>query len=389
MDSGTPKAVTNIDAGLVYGYFDYDHISYLVSHPEPTGGIVVPFVYNDIAFLMAQGGHVTIYSTTDTDLTQDTLTVKTLWKTDTQCNSAFDASPSYLGMGNDTAAEMSADGIIIDIQLPRNFPHGNKFYIDFGTGTFGFNTIDILLKSEYDQETVYTAAVTGDTINKGANYTKSINHRVAGTYRFDRMRIHLTGHTSTTSGVRIAQIGLINYSSAGHRYTMMSRGYDDPVWRSITPAANTYNLGGNTTTGRWGTVYGVNANFSGTGTITGNTSIGGSLDVKGGATIKGTGNAVTNINGASAAVDYAHIFITGGNNNTRPLVLQNGYGNVGIGVTQPSYKLAVGGTFNVTGASTLSSTLAVTGLATLSGGISLGTQYTPSGSSTAVDSKLV
>lgn len=340
LDSGTPKAVTNIDAGLVYGYFDYSHISYLVSHPEPTGGVVVPFVYNDIAFLMAQGGHVTIYSTTDTDLTQDTLTVKTLWKTDTQCNPAFDASPSYLGMGNDTAAEMSADGIIIDIQLPRNFNYGNKFYIDFGTGTFGFNTIDILLKSEYDQETVYTAAVTGDTINESANYTKSISHRVAGTSRFDRMRIHLTGHAYTTIGVRIAQIGLINYRSAGHRYTMMSRGYDDAVWRSITPAANTYNLGGSAAASRWGTVYGVNANFSGTGTISGNTTIGGTLGVTGTLTVgtSSTHKDTTLYGNLIVADSFKHTF--SGNDQSAAIAINGGNVDNYIWTVSDSYTTA-------------------------------------------------
>ena len=53
---------------------------------------------------------------------------------------------------------------------------------------------------------------------------------------------------------RIAQIGLVNYASAGIRKQIMSRGVDDQVWRSITPATtNTYNLG--SSTNKWGTVY--------------------------------------------------------------------------------------------------------------------------------------
>lgn len=124
------------------------------------------------------------------------------------------------------------------------------------------------------------------------------------------------------------------------------------------------------------TLYGaitIDNTFSTTGKATLNSlevtdasTLKGGATIKRGATIQGTGNAITNINGGTATVDYAHIFVTG-SNNTRPLVLQNGYGNVGIGVTQPSYKLAVGGTFNVTGASTLSSTLSVAEAITLSG----------------------
>ena len=79
------------------------------------------------------------------------------------------------------------------------------------------------------------------------------------------------------------------------------------------------------------------------GTLTGALTVTGKTTLNGGAEIKGTGNAVTNINGGAATVDYAHVFVTGGTNNTRPLVLQNGYGNVGIGVTAPTQKLEVNG----------------------------------------------
>jgi hypothetical protein len=57
-------------------------------------------------------------------------------------------------------------------------------------------------------------------------------------------------------------------------------------------------------------------------------------------------------------------------------------GNFGIGVVNPGYKLAVGGTANVTGATTLGSTLAVTGATTLSAGLT-GTTGTFSGAVSA------
>lgn len=150
------------------------------------------------------------------------------------------------------------------------------------------------------------------------------------------------------------------YAKTGHIYTIDGYSQDAIFPAVIRPSSNgSQNLGSSSY--RWATIYGKNGDLSGTLAVTGATTL------NGGATIKGTGNAVTNINGATATVDYAHIFVTGGGSNTRPLVLQNGYGNVGIGVTQPSYKLAVGGTFNATGASTLSSTLSVADAITLSG----------------------
>lgn len=87
-------------------------------------------------------------------------------------------------------------------------------------------------------------------------------------------------------------------------------------------------------------------------TIAGNETVTGKKDFTGGITVKGTGNAVINFNGDSASVDYAKIFVTGGTNTTRPLIIQGesgtAIGNVGIGIiTTPNYKLEVAGTVGV------------------------------------------
>ena len=76
------------------------------------------------------------------------------------------------------------------------------------------------------------------------------------------------------------------------------------------------------------------------GTLTGNLTISNSRLIVG-------NNAILNIYSHSASVDYIDIWVSSGTSshtNDRPLVIQEGYGNVGIGAVNPSYKLEVNGT---------------------------------------------
>jgi hypothetical protein len=81
------------------------------------------------------------------------------------------------------------------------------------------------------------------------------------------------------------------------------------------------------------------------GTVSGATKFNGGMDVK------SSGNAVLNIEGVSTNVDYIDIWVDGGSNNSRPLVLQTNSattGNVGIGTATPASKLEVKGAVTAT-----------------------------------------
>jgi hypothetical protein len=61
--------------------------------------------------------------------------------------------------------------------------------------------------------------------------------------------------------------------------------------------------------------------------------------------------AQLNVSEESTTVNYSHLYVSSNNtshSNSRPLVLQNGYGNVGIGVIAPTQKLEVNGNVKAT-----------------------------------------
>lgn len=93
--------------------------------------------------------------------------------------------------------------------------------------------------------------------------------------------------------------------------------------------------------------------FDGTTSIEGTSNKNGDL-----INIGNAGNSNFCIEGVAANVDYTHLYIT---QNHRPIVMQYGHGNVGIGTATPSNKLEVSGTFKVTGDTTIGGNLTVAG----------------------------
>ena len=92
--------------------------------------------------------------------------------------------------------------------------------------------------------------------------------------------------------------------------------------------------------------------LTGNNTITGTKTFNGDVTLNSGLTLKSSGNAVLHAEGVSTNVDYIDIWVDGGSNKNRPLVLQtnsNTTGNVGIGTATPSSKLQVVGAVTANG----------------------------------------
>ena len=93
--------------------------------------------------------------------------------------------------------------------------------------------------------------------------------------------------------------------------------------------------------------------FDGTTSIEGTSNVNGDL-----MNIGAAGNANFCIQGVTSGVDYTHLYITQAH---RPIAMQVGYGNVGIGTATPTTKLQVEGTFKATQDATIEGNLTVNG----------------------------
>ena len=220
---------------------------YLACHPENSNNTsIIPFIYNDLAFLQKRGGSVKIYKTTDTDYTALTLSEETVNYSAPE--NLFDGSPSYCGFTNLTRSDV----IVIDINLHRSFAWNTKFYIDYGNSGWAPKNFKLyvmnsasdtnyILKDEYSNQ-------------YKEHWDKMFSHK--GGAGFNRIRLVLNNFNGNGAGTngRIAQIGLINFGSQGVKETFVSRGGCNGIYGNLLPNKNSdIDLGSSEK--HWKTVY--------------------------------------------------------------------------------------------------------------------------------------
>ena len=234
---------------------------YLNTHPEnsPT---IIPFINNDIAFLDKRGGSFSYYTTTATDFT--VVDIEQTAMTLTNPSNMFDGTQTYTSLPASTTYTM-----VIDMTLHKTFAYSSIFYIDFGSNGWRAKNIKLYVMNA-DTETKYTEKGS-ITDNAKGNWMVNVSHTSTnasgGTVQgFNRMRVVISDFANG-SNRRIAQIGLINYSSAGISEVAVSRGGCAGIYGSLIPSAtNSIDLGSSSRV--WKNIYATTF----TGALSGNAS---------------------------------------------------------------------------------------------------------------------
>lgn len=209
---------------------------YVNTHPE-NSGVVIPFINNDIAFLEKRGGTCEVYY----DGTKQTISTDNM----------FDGTPSYWAIN-----PSSITIIQMILTLQQVYTWTNRFYVDFGSVSWIAKYVKVeVMNSNYSND-VWTTKYENSNLSKG-NIICDISHTPVGASNsgggLNKVRLTFKNWNSSTN-FRIAQLGLLNYSSGGASVTHMSNGVDNPIYRNLTPSPNKGRLLGSSTS-RWNTLY--------------------------------------------------------------------------------------------------------------------------------------
>lgn len=197
-------------------------ITYLTTHPDNDGNIVIPSLFSDISFLLERGGTCNISASGWSYNSDDRALM-------------FDSAPSYFILTKNSVP--SSPSMVIQLRLPEVLYYNNFFYIDFGQAWWGAKKVRVQWGNSPDEYNPDYSHDLGIQDVEGSVFKCSI---LAGVGGLRDIQIVLTDWEQNAEQSRIAEIGVVNFNGAGIRGTAMSRGIDDEVWRSITPAKNNF-----------------------------------------------------------------------------------------------------------------------------------------------------
>jgi len=215
------------------------HGAYLSIHPERGQETnVLPFFSNDLAFLVARGGTVHVYTTSDTTFTSNaalTDSGESAGVGDIGC--VFDGSSSYFGY----AVDDSRTKLVIDIKCPAGveFAAGTMFYIDFGNNTWKSSDITVL-KGYGDNDYVVSRKWRIAPMPGTANETESNNLSFIKFYEdsswnghgFNKIRIVLV-HGGYAADYKTIEVDEVDEYQTHTRHIFTRNVYGDAIYQNI------------------------------------------------------------------------------------------------------------------------------------------------------------
>ncbi|MEN2416402.1 tail fiber domain-containing protein [Flavobacterium mesophilum] len=189
----------------------------LDTHPE-SSSVIVPFMNNDISYLTLRGGTA---SATDNIGTVNP--------------NIFDGTPSYTTF-NPTTWGTHPEGYVIEMTFHKNFNYSSKVGVSFGNAGWRSKYVKIEM---YDAVTqVYSTALETST-NASQIVQVAVSPGGSGTNGFSKMRMTFNDF-QTANNFRIAQIWLVNFSSAGIKEIALGRD-GGTLYGQLTGTTATFN----------------------------------------------------------------------------------------------------------------------------------------------------
>ena len=211
---------------------------YINTHPENSPA-VIPFINNDIAFLLKRGGSAVVKYD---GVTQNV-----------DISNVFDGSPSYWAINPSNITE-----ITIELTLHKVFGWTNTVYVDSGANGWRAKNVKLeVINTNYPNDT-WTTKInqTNRTISQ---FKHTFSHKPSGADNdgggFNKIRLTFSSWTTATI-FRIAAIGIINYGSAGLRETFVPKD-GGVMYGGITPyQSESYNIGSDSK--KYANIYATN-----------------------------------------------------------------------------------------------------------------------------------
>lgn len=211
---------------------------YINTHPE-NNPAVLPFINNDIAFLLKRGGSVVVKYD---GMVQNV-----------NISNVFDGSPSYWAINPSNVTE-----ITIELTLHKVFTWTNTIYVDMGANGWRAKNVRLeVINTTYAND---TWTVLNESTNRTVSqYKHTFTYTPVGATNagggFNKIRLTFSSWATATI-FRIAAIGIINYGSAGLRETFVPKDGGE-MYGGITPYANnSYNIGSDSK--KYANMYAVN-----------------------------------------------------------------------------------------------------------------------------------